>query len=75
MNNNLGAATTTEAGSGSLSFITLNWRGKPLHDYRTVFKSIGATKTQEGLEVHCELDPKTYEKGRKVPKEEMASIH
>jgi hypothetical protein len=57
------------------SFITLNWRGKPLHDYRTVVKLIGATKTKEGLGVHCELDQNTYEKGRKVTKEEMASIN
>lgn len=57
------------------SFITLNWRGKPLRDYRTVVELIGATKTQEGLEVHCELDQNTYEKGRKVTEEEMASIN
>ena len=57
------------------SFITLNWRGKPLRDYRTAVELIGATKTQEGLEVHCELDQNTYEKGRKVTEEEMASIN
>lgn len=57
------------------SFITLNWRGKPLHDYRTVVELIGATKTQEGLEVYCELDQNTYEKGRKVTEKEMESIN
>ena len=57
------------------SFITLNWRGKPLHDYRTVVELIGGTKTQQGLEVYCELDQNTYEKGRKVTDEQMASIN
>ncbi|ASJ76079.1 ISAzo13 family transposase [Granulosicoccus antarcticus] len=57
------------------SFITLNWRGKPLADYRTVVELIGATKTQEGLQVHCELDQNTYEKGKKVTDNEMESIN
>ncbi|ASJ73482.1 ISAzo13 family transposase [Granulosicoccus antarcticus] len=57
------------------SFITLNWRGKPLEDYRTVVELIGATKTREGLEVHCELDQNPYEKGKKVTDEQMESIN
>ncbi|ASJ76744.1 ISAzo13 family transposase [Granulosicoccus antarcticus] len=57
------------------SFITMNWRGKPLYDYRTVIELIGATKTEQGLEVRCELDTNTYEKGRKVTDEEMESIN
>ena len=57
------------------SAITLNWRGKPLCDYRTVVELIGATKTTKGLEVRCELDETIYKKGRKVTDEEMASIN
>ena len=57
------------------SAITLNWRGKPLVDYRTVVELIGATKTAKGLEVRCELDERHYEKGIKVSDEQMASIN
>ena len=56
------------------SFITINWRGKPLRTYQTVVKLIAATTTKTGLEVQCELDPSDYEKGRKVSDEEMQTI-
>ncbi len=56
------------------SFITLNWRGKPLRDYATIVSLIGATTTSAGLEVKCELDTITYLKGRKVSDHEMDSI-
>ena len=57
------------------SFITLNGRGKPLHDYRTVVELIGATTTEAGLQVHCALDENHYEKGRKVSDEDRHSIN
>ena len=56
------------------SFITLNWRGKPLYTYQTVVNLIAATKTQMGLEVQCELDSGSYKKGRKVTAAEMATV-
>lgn len=56
------------------SFITMNWRGKPLRTYHTVVSLIAATKTATGLEVQCELDSWTYEKARKVTDEEMETI-
>jgi hypothetical protein len=49
------------------SFITQNWRGKPLIDRATIVNLIGSTKTKEGLNIRCELDTKTYPKGIKVP--------
>jgi len=33
------------------SFISMNWRGKPLASYETIIKLIGATKTKKGLRV------------------------
>lgn len=57
------------------SFIAMNWRGKPLVDYQTIVNLIAATKTDKGLEVHCELDENTYEKGRKVTDAEMKAIN
>ena len=57
------------------SFISFNWRGKPLRTYQTVVKLIAATTTTTGLEVQCELDPWGYEKGRKISDEEMETIN
>jgi len=56
------------------SFITFNWRGKPLRTYQTVVNLIAATTTKTGLEVQCKLDPSDYEKGRKVSDDEMKTI-
>ena len=57
------------------SFITMNWRGKPLRSYQTIVNLIAATSTRTGLNVQCELDPNQYEKGRKVSDEEMEAIN
>jgi len=57
------------------SFITLNWRGKPLRTYQTIVNLIAATTTETGLDVRCELDDATYQKGRKVTDDEMATIN
>ena len=53
------------------SFISKNWRGKPLIDYATIVNLIGNTKTQKGLKVKAVLDKNEYEKGTKVSDEEM----
>jgi hypothetical protein len=53
----------------------MNWRGKPLINYQTIVSLIAATTTENGLEVFCELDESTYEKGRKVSNAEMATIN
>ena len=57
------------------SFIAMNWRGTPLINYQTIVSLIAATTTEKGLEVRCELDENTYEKGRKVSNDEMAAIN
>ena len=56
------------------SFITMNWRGKPLHTYQTVVNLIAATTTTTGLEVQCELDSRSYDKGRKVSDAELETV-
>ena len=38
------------------SFITINWRGKPLRSYRTIVQLIAGTTTDTGLKVRAELD-------------------
>jgi DDE family transposase len=56
------------------SFISLNWRAKPLISYRVIVNLISATTTRTGLSVRCELDNNRYPKGVEVSDEEMATI-
>ena len=56
------------------SFITQNWRGRPLESYATILKLIAATTTNEGLRVYTELDTRPYPKGVKVTDEQMHEI-
>jgi hypothetical protein len=57
------------------SFISMNWRAKPLVSYRVIVDLISSTTTRTGLTVRCELDPALYPKGLVVPDEEMAAIN
>ena len=57
------------------SFITINWRGKPLRSYRTIVQLIAATSTDAGLEVRAELDENKYPKGVKVSDTQMATVN
>ena len=54
--------------------ITQNWRGRPLTDRIAVVELIGATTTKAGLKVECALDERTYEKGIKVSKAQLAAL-
>jgi len=57
------------------SFITQNWRGRPLVSYQTIVQLIAATTTDTGLKVQCEIDPNTYPAGVKVTDAEMDAIN
>lgn len=56
------------------SFITKNWRGKPLVSHQVIVQLIGATTTKKGLAVHAELDTNSYPAGIKVSDAEMADL-
>ncbi|MGH7614972.1 MAG: ISAzo13 family transposase [Gemmatimonadales bacterium] len=56
------------------SFISLNWRGRPLVNYETVVNLIGATKTRTGLRVKAMLDTATYDTGVKIEAEAMREV-
>jgi len=56
------------------SFISKNWRGKPLINTETVINLIRNTTTNKGLTVMAVLDKNTYEKGIEVTAKEMKSI-
>jgi hypothetical protein len=57
------------------SFITQNWRGKPLVSHQTIVKLIGSTTTRTGLNIKCAIDPNTYPAGVRVSNEDMAAIN
>jgi len=57
------------------SFIRQNCRGKPLLSHEVIINLISSTKTRTGLTVNCNLDTKSYEKGRKISDEEVESIN
>jgi transposase len=56
------------------SFITKNWRGKPLVSHEVIVNLIAATTTRTGLRVQSQPDTGKYPKGIKVGKQEFATI-
>jgi hypothetical protein len=56
------------------SFITKNWRGKPLVSHEVIVNLIAATTTRTGLRVQSQLDTGKYPKGIKVGKQEFTAI-
>jgi hypothetical protein len=56
------------------SFITMNWRGRPLSTYRTIIELISATTTETGLTIRAERDTEHYAKGVKVTDAEMLAL-
>jgi transposase len=57
------------------SFISQNWRGRPLVSHEVIVNLIAATTTETGLKVACELDRNSYPSGIKVSKEDMAGLN
>jgi hypothetical protein len=57
------------------SFITQNWRGRPLISYETIVSLIGSTKTRAGLKIKAQLTRRKYPKGIKIPDAEMAKLN
>lgn len=57
------------------SYISLNWKGRPLVSYETVVNLIGATRTKAGLRVKAALDAGAYELGVKIPDVEMERLN
>ena len=56
------------------SFISMNWRGRPLTSIRTIIELIGATTTQGGLTVQASYDPNWYPKGVKITDTQMDTL-
>jgi transposase len=56
------------------SFITQNWRGKPLVSHQVIVNLIASTATETGLTVRAQIDTAKYPKGRKVSEKEISEI-
>jgi transposase len=56
------------------SFISQNWRGKPLISHEVIVNLIAATTTKTGLQVRAEVDRGKYPKGIQVSDQEFASL-
>lgn len=57
------------------SFITQNWRGKPLVTHQVIVNLIAGTTTQTGLHVRSRVDDRIYAKGRRVTDKELATVN
>jgi hypothetical protein len=56
------------------SYVSANWRGRPLTSLMAIIDLIAATTSQTGLRVRAEIDKGTYPQGRTVTDGEMAQI-
>ena len=57
------------------SFISINWRAKPLTSLEVVLELISHTSTQQGLVVTALKDSNVYPTGLKVTEEELATLN
>jgi transposase len=56
------------------SFISQNWRGKPLISHAVIVKLIAATRTETGLKVKARVDTNSYRAGIKVSKADLDDV-
>jgi hypothetical protein len=57
------------------SFMSLNWRGRPLISHEVIISLIAATTTSTGLKVYAQLDDRHYPKEVEVTDEELAAVN
>jgi len=57
------------------SFMSLNWRGKPLESHEVIINLIAATATSTGLKVYAQLDKRPYPTKIEVTDEQLAAVN
>jgi len=57
------------------SFISINWRGRPLRTFETIISLIGNTTNRGGLVVRARLDRRRYPTGKKVSAKEIRDLN
>jgi len=56
------------------SFISINWRGRPLRTYETIINLIGNTTNRGGLVVRARLDRRRYPTGKKISAKDFRAL-
>jgi hypothetical protein len=56
------------------SFMSLNWRGKPLESREVIINLIAGTTTSTGLKIYAQLDEREYERGVTVSDQQLATV-
>jgi hypothetical protein len=69
-----GTSKWNKTGHRLFSHITMNWRGRPLISHEVIVAAICATTTGTGLQVHAELDTRTYPPGVTISDGQMAAL-
>ena len=57
------------------SFISMNWRGRPLINYEMIINLIEGTRNKKGLKIKAKMDKNIYELGKKVSEKDMGKIN
>jgi Rhodopirellula transposase DDE domain len=57
------------------SFVSINWRGRPLESLEVIIDLIASTTTSTGLRVYARLDPAEYVEGIEVSDGELAAVN
>ncbi len=56
------------------SYISMNWRGKPLISHEVIVNLIAGTTTRTGLKIEAELDTNVYPTGIEVTNEKLENV-
>jgi hypothetical protein len=57
------------------SFISKNWRGRPLVSLEVIVNLIANTTTHNGLSIKCAVDGRDYKTGIKITDDELANVY
>jgi hypothetical protein len=57
------------------SFVSRNWRGRPLESLEIVLNLIAGTSTTTGLKIYTQLDERSYERGVEVTDQQLAEVN
>ena len=57
------------------SFMSLNWRGRPLETHEVIINLIASTTTSTGLKVYAQLDRRSYPTHITVTDEQLAAVN
>jgi hypothetical protein len=56
------------------SYISINWRGRPLRTYETIINLISNTTNRGGLVVRARLDRRRYPTGKKISAKDFNAL-